>query len=160
MKSTSFVLVCLPLFIITVFLFFQNGAVWAEESEQQFSLPSVFEYPPVKGRDPFSPLVKPPPEKPQEPEKEIKEKSAKKATKKATKKENTLPVITESEYQVVGLVWNGSSDVALITKGENIWLAQEGMVFDGLKVARIKGKEGEVVLIDRDKIIRLTILGV
>lgn len=132
--------------VITLSLFFQAEVVFLQES-QRFTLPEVFEYPPVKERDPFSPLVQP------------EEKSGKIPEKKPEKK--PPQVITESVYKVVGIVWNEGEDMALITKGaNNIWIAKEGMVLDGLKVARIEGEKGEVILIGEDKIIKLKMLGV
>jgi len=130
------------LFALIIFCFFQDGITFAQDLQWRFSLPAVFEYPTVKGRDPFSSLVQPKKKPEERPEK------------------RPVPVITKSEYRVIGLVWDGGADVALITRGMNVWVAKEGEVIDGLKVARIKGKEGEVVLVGEDKIIKLKMLDI
>ncbi|RLE12326.1 hypothetical protein DRJ04_06420 [Candidatus Aerophobetes bacterium] len=121
-------------------LVFSGELVFAEEPEN-FSLPAVFKYPVIKERDPFSPLIK----------KEEKPKEEK-------PKKKPLPVVTQSEYKLVGIVWYGERGVALISKGGKSWVAEEGQVLDGLKVARIEGERGEVILVGEDKIVKLRML--
>ncbi|MCD6575072.1 hypothetical protein J7K97_05290 [Candidatus Aerophobetes bacterium] len=133
-----------PLLIVLVIsLFFLHGKCFAEG--ERFSLPEIFEYPPVKGRDPFYPLVR-------------KEEKVSKVTEPKKVEKKPLPVVTHSEYKVVGIVWREGEGIALIKKGEKSWVVKEGMVIDGLKVARIEGGRGEVILIGKDRIIKLKML--
>ena len=110
--------------------------VLSEEFQEQFSLPSVFEYPVTQGRDPFYPLVQ------AEEKIEVVE-------------EKPLPVVTQSAYKLVGIAWEGKKSIALIAKEGQTWMVEEGMVVNGLRVLRIQGQEGEVTLVGEDRIIKL-----
>jgi len=119
-----------------------KGGVCQEEK----ILSQIFEYPPTKEKDPFSPLIK-------KEEKEKEEKVVK-------KEEKLLQVTTSSEYELVGIVWCGGEAIALIKKRDKSWVVSEGMILDSLKVARIEGNKGEVILIGENKIIKLKMLEV
>jgi len=140
-------LLLLSLASVVVFSFLLSEGVFGQEPEG-FSLPEIFEYPATGGRDPFSPLI-------------IKKKEEVKQKPKPLpkpEKKKPLPVITRSEYKLVGIVWYEKESIALISKKGKTWVVKEGMVFDGLKVARIEGEKGEVTLIGKDKIIQLNML--
>ncbi len=122
------------------------------QPEEDFSLPEIFEYPVTKGRDPFAPLII---EKKRVEEKKV---VMPKAEVKAQPGPEKLPVITHSEYKLIGIVWYGEEAAALIRKNEKTWVVKEGMVFNGLSVARIEGEKGEVILLGKDKIIKLNML--
>lgn len=136
----------LPVLII----FFFRSIVFAVEEIEGLSLPAIFEYPAVKGRDPFVPLVKE--EKPVQPKKKT-------LPKKRKPEKKTLPVITNSEYTLVGIVWSEGESMALIVKKDKTWIAKEGTVLNGLRVARINGEKGEVTLVGKEKIIQLKLMG-
>ncbi|MBE0478338.1 hypothetical protein IBX65_04370 [Candidatus Aerophobetes bacterium] len=137
---------------VIVFLFFQGEIVFPQDA-QELSLPEVFEYPPVKERDPFSPLIQPEKKLEEEP---VKKEPIKEPVKEPEKK--PLPVITRSEYKLVGIIWDARGSIALVARGVNTWLVEEGMTLDGLKVARIEAEKGEVILVGEDKIIKLNML--
>ena len=124
--------------VIVAFLLSQELIVFSQESQEQFYVPEVFEYPVLQGRDPFYPLV-------HQEKVEVVEKKP-------------LPVITQSEYQVLGIVWQDEKSVAFIAKGKKTWVVKEGMSIEGLRVSRISGDKGEVILIGEDAIIKLKTL--
>lgn len=136
MKLLSVVLV-----VTETIILLWGSQSFAQEDNENFSVPSVFEYPPVTGRDPFSPLIKP--------EKESKTES---------EENKIIPVVTHSKYKLVGIAWYERKGVALISAEGEIWIVEEGMSVDGLKVARINGKEGEVMLVGEDRIIQLNMM--
>ena len=90
----------------------------------------------IDERDPFYPLI-------------YKEKKIEVVEKKP------LPVITQSDYKLLGIVWEAKKSIAFVAKGGKTWMVAEGMSIDGLKVSSIQAKEGEVTLIGEDMIIKL-----
>lgn len=144
MKLPSLFLMIMILFLLA------GGLTFAQESED-FSLPEVFEYPATGGRDPFFPLIV-------EKKEEVKQKPQELKSISQPEEKKPLPVITRSEYKLVGIVWQGEESVALISKQGKNWVVKEGMSIDNFKVARIEGKEGRVTLLGEDKIIQLNML--
>lgn len=117
-------------------LFFLGTVVFSQESQEKFSIPVVFEYPGVDERDPFYPLI-------------YEEETIEVVEKKP------LPVITQSDYELLGIAWEAKKSMAFIAKGGKTWMVAEGMSIDELKVLSIQAKEGKVTLIGEDMIIKL-----
>jgi len=134
---------------LLLFFFFCTAGGFSDEKVEDLSLPVIFEYPSISGRDPFVPLVK-------EKKPLVVRKVSPKPRPKPEKK--ILPVVTNSGYTLVGIVWSGEEGMALIEKKGKTWIVKEGMILDGLRVARIKGEKGEVILIGKDKIIKLRLM--
>lgn len=126
--------------IIILGLFLQPVIVFTQ-AHQPRSLPETFEYPLTGERDPFYPLVQAP------------EKTEAKSTGKEPA--SPVPIIIDSEYRLLGIIWDETGSLALVAKGTNVWLIKEGMDFEGLQVARIQGEKGEVILVGENKIIQL-----
>ncbi|MBC7190379.1 hypothetical protein H5U35_09320 [Candidatus Aerophobetes bacterium] len=80
--------------------------------------------------------------------------------KKEEKKEEKkpLPVVINSEFKLIGIVWQKTGAVAFIAGRGKTWVVEEGTTVDGFKVARIEGEKGEVTLLGEDKIIKLKML--
>lgn len=142
MRSLAFIM----LFLLLFFFFYTAGG-FSDEKVEDLSLPVIFEYPSISGRDPFVPLVK-----------EKKPLVVRKVSPKPKPERKILPVVTNSGYTLVGIVWSGEEGMALIEKKGKTWIVKEGMILDGLRVARIKGEKGEVILIGKDKIIKLRLM--
>ncbi|MCD6256942.1 hypothetical protein J7J45_02610 [Candidatus Aerophobetes bacterium] len=142
MRDLAFIMLFLLLFF-----FFCTAGGFSDEKVEDLSLPVIFEYPSISGRDPFVPLVK-----------EKKPLVVRKVSPKPKSEKKILPVVTNSGYTLVGIVWSGEEGMALIEKKGKTWIVKEGMILDGLRVARIKGEKGEVILIGKDKIIKLRLM--
>ncbi len=140
--------------LVVIFLFFGERTFAVEDLDiTYFSLPEVFEYPPVKGRDPFYPLIQQKKEKRQQP-------PPLSSKPKVKEKEKPLQVVSHSKYKLIGIVWYERKGVALISGEGKTWVVEEGMSINGLKVARIDGEKGEVMLVGEDKIIQLKMEGI
>ena len=64
-------------------------------------------------------------------------------------------LVTNSDFELLGIVWNPEGEVALLARGGLSWLVKEGSVIDRYRVVRIEGKIGEVLLWTEDEIIQL-----
>lgn len=99
-------------------------------------LTTAFEYPESVGRDPFDPLIRE--EVTQGPE----------------------VVESASGFELLGITWDGTASLALITHEAKNWLVSEGMKIADLEVDRIDGKNGEVVLLGDERIVILRMLDI
>ena len=110
----------------------------------------VFLYESEGRRDPFVPLIekKPPPEE-----------DLATQIPQGTLEVEAKPkeVALESEYTLVGLVWDREQAFALIQGQRGTWIVKEGDLIDEFLVLEIKGKEGEVTLEGVEKIAKLRI---
>ena len=107
----------------------------AQVCAEEVDFPDAFQYPRAVGRDPFQPLVR---------------------------EEVTQAEVVENTggFELLGITWNGRVSLALITYRNTNWLVSEGMQIADLKVDRIEGKRGEVVLSGDEKIVILRMLDI
>lgn len=77
--------------------------------------------------------------------------------KSEVKVEKPLPmeIVSASEYRLIGLIWDKKQILALIQKGEKVWIVGEGDLIEDLRVSKIGEKEGEVILEGEKKIIKI-----
>ncbi len=126
-----------------MFLLSSSGSWSLEKLNEEALLPPVFEYKVENRRDPFLSLI-------------VKEKKAKPKAISPKVVEKTEPrIVTQSEYRLIGLVWDKRESLAIIKKGERTWLVKEGSSLNSFRVARIDGKKGEVILWGENEIIQL-----
>jgi Tfp pilus assembly protein PilP len=113
-------------------------------------LPPVFLYKSEGRRDPFIPLIekKLPPE-----EEEVAQTPQVALNVEAKPKEVAL----ESEYTLVGLVWDEEKAFATIRSQAGTWIVKEGDLLGEFLVLEIKGDQGEVTLEGAEKIVKLRI---
>ena len=116
-----------------------------EENNLQFSIPSVFIYDSKGTRDPFiSLVVKVEEEEKVEPE-----------AGDAEAKEAPLSILEESEYVLLGLMWDEEKVLALIKTTTGKWIVGKGSFVDEFLVSEINKEKEEVVLVGENKIIKL-----
>lgn len=125
-------------------------ALTNEENDFQFSLPSVFVYDSVGRRDPFISLVI-------KKEKVVKEEKAEPKSEKSETKEAPKPILEESEYVLLGLIWDEEKVLALIKTTTGKWIVGEGSFVDEFLVSEINKEKEEVVLVGQKEIIKLRI---
>lgn len=129
-----------------IFLLFSPLSWSLEDLNEKHLLPPVFEYKVENRRDPFLSLI-------------VEEKKAKpKAASPEVAKEEPK-IIIQSDYKLVGFVWDEKESLAIIEKEGRIWLVKEGNLINGFRVARVEGKRGEVILWGEDEIIQLKFTG-
>ncbi len=118
-----------------------------EENNLQFSIPPVFIYDSTGRRDPFvSLVVKIEEEEKVEPE-----------AGEAEPKEVPLSILEESEYVLLGLIWDEEKVLALIKTTTGKWIVGKGSFVDDFLVSEIDREKEEVVLVGEKEIIRLRI---
>jgi len=118
-----------------------------EENNLQFSIPSVFIYDSKGRRDPFiSLVVKVDEEEKVEPE-----------PGEAEPKEVTMSILEESEYVLLGLIWDEEKVLALIKTTTGKWIVGKGSFVDEFLVSEISKEKEEVVLVGEKEIIKLRI---
>lgn len=123
-------------------------ALTNEENDFQFSLPSVFVYDSVGRRDPFISLVI-------KKEKVVKEEKAEPKSEKVEAKEAAKPILEESEYVLLGLIWDEEKVLALIKTTTGKWIVGKGSFVDKFLVSEINKEKQEVVLVGEKEIIEL-----
>ncbi len=118
-----------------------------EENNLQFSVPPVFIYDSIGRRDPFiSLVVKVEEEEKVEPEPE-----------EAELKEVPMSILEESEYVLLGLMWDQEKVLALIKTTTGKWVVGKGSFVDEFLVSEIDREKEEVVLVGEKEIIKLRI---
>lgn len=118
-----------------------------EENDLQFSIPSVFIYDSTGRRDPFVSLVVK-----IEEEEEVEPEAG-----EAEPKEVPLSILEESEYVLLGLMWDEEKVLALIKTATGKWIVGKGSFVDEFLVSEINKEKEEVVLVGEKEIIRLRI---
>jgi len=116
------------------------------DSYPEIFSPSVFKYRDEGRRDPFAPLIK-------------KDEKGQKAELKAEKPKVPEMVTGSSEYSLIGLVWDKEGAFAIIRGESENWIVREGDVINDFMISRIEGEKGEVILMGKDQMVRLTIRG-
>ena len=129
-----------------MFLLSSLGSWSLEKLNEEVLLPPIFEYKVENRRDPFLSLIVLIVE-----DKKTKPETASPETVKETKPR----IVTQSDYKLVGLVWDNKGSLAIIKKGERNWLVKEGSLLNSFRVARIEGKKGEGTLWGKNEIIQL-----
>jgi len=133
-------------------LFLNLPFVLGEEQKEsdfdlEFSLPPVFIYDSEGRRDPFVPLITP-----EEAEVE------KEAEVELEEVEGEPEILEESEYTLIGLMWEEEEVFALIQGEKGKWIVKEGDMIEEFEVLDIKEEKGEVILIrGEEEIIKLRI---
>lgn len=118
-----------------------------EEKNLQLSVPSVFIYDSKGRRDPFiSLVVKVDEEEKVEPE-----------PGEAEPKEVPMSILEESEYVLLGLIWDEEKVLALIKTTTGKWIVGKGSFVDEFLVSEINKEKEEVVLVGEKEIIKLRI---
>ena len=118
-----------------------------KDNNLQFSIPSVFIYDSKGRRDPFiSLVVKVDEEEKVEPE-----------PGEAEPKEVPMSILEESEYVLLGLIWDEEKVLALIKTTTGKWIVGEGSFVDEFLVSEINKEKEEVVLVGEKEIIKLRI---
>jgi len=103
----------------------------------------------MEGRDPFTSLLR------------LKEEKMRKKEEQVLPAPQEFPLaiskrlVTDSDFELLGIVWNREGEVALLARDGLSWLVKEGSVIDRYRVVRIEGKIGEVLLWAEDEIIQL-----
>lgn len=129
-----------------IFLLFSPLSWSLEDLNEKYLLPPVFEYKVENRRDPFLSLI-------------VEEKKAKPEAASPEVVKEEPKIITQSDYKLVGFVWDEKESLAIIEKEGRIWLVKEGNLINGFRVARVEGKRGEVILWGEDEIIQLKFTG-
>jgi Tfp pilus assembly protein PilP len=118
-----------------------------EEKNLQLSVPSVFIYDSKGRRDPFiSLVVKVDEEEKVEPE-----------PGEAAPKEVPMSILEESEYVLLGLIWDEEKVLALVKTTTGKWIVGKGSFVDEFLVSEINKEKEEVVLVGEKEIIKLRI---
>ena len=118
-----------------------------EENNLQFSVPSVFIYDSKGRRDPFiSLVVKVDEEEKVEPE-----------PGEAEPEELPMSILEESEYVLLGLIWDEEKVLALVKTTTGKWIVGKGSFVDEFLVSEINKEKEEVVLVGEKEIIKLRI---
>ena len=118
-----------------------------KENNLQFSVPSVFIYDSKGRRDPFiSLVVKVDEEEKVEPE-----------PGEAEPKEVPMSILEESEYVLLGLIWDEEKVLALVKTTTGKWIVGKGSFVDEFLVSEINKEKEEVVLVGEKEIIKLRI---
>ena len=134
------------LIILMGMLFLNLPFVLGEEQieddfDLEFSLPPVFIYDSEGRRDPFISLIAP-----EGAEVELEE------------VEVEPEILEESEYTLIGLIWEEEEVFALIQGEKGKWIVKEGDTIEEFEVLDIKKEKGEVILIrGKEEIIKLRI---
>ena len=118
-----------------------------EENNLQLSIPSVFVYDSAGRRDPFVSLVV----------KVDEEEKVKPEPEEAKPKEVPMSILEESEYVLLGLIWDEEKVLALIKTTTGKWIVGEGSFVDEFLVSEINKEKEEVVLVGEKEIIKLRI---
>jgi len=140
--------VLLALLLMGFFLRFDYAfASTKEENNLQFSIPSVFIYDSKGRRDPFISLVI----KVVEEEKVVPEPG------EGEPKEVPMSILEESEYVLLGLIWDEEKVLALIKTTTGKWIVGKGSFVDEFLVSEINKEKEEVVLVGEKEIIKLRI---
>lgn len=112
-----------------------------DDFDLEFSLPPVFIYNSEGRRDPFIPLIAP-----EGAEFELEE------------MEGEPEILEESEYTLIGLIWDEEEVFALIQGERGKWIVKKGDMIEEFEVLDIKEEKGEVILIrGEEEIIKLRI---
>ena len=140
--------VLLTLLIMGLFLRFDYAfASTKEENNLQFSIPSVFVYDSKGRRDPFVSLVV----------KVVEEERVEPELGEAEPKEVPMSILEESEYVLLGLIWDEEKVLALIKTTTGKWIVGKGSFVDEFLVSEINKEKEEVVLVGEKEIIKLRI---
>jgi len=140
--------VLLTLLIMGLFLRFDYAfASTKEENNLQFSIPSVFVYDSKGRRDPFVSLVV----------KVVEEERVEPELGEAEPKEVPMSILEESEYVLLGLIWDEEKVLALIKTTTGKWIVGKGSFVDEFLVSEINKEKEEVVLAGEKEIIKLRI---
>lgn len=118
-----------------------------KENNLQFSIPSVFVYDSVGRRDPFISLVV----------KVVEEEKVEPEPGEAEPKEIPMSILEESEYVLLGLIWDEEKVLALIKTTTGKWIVGKGSFVDEFLVSEINKEKEEVVLVGEKEIIKLRI---
>lgn len=118
-----------------------------EENNLQFSIPSVFIYDSKGKRDPFVSLVI----------KVVEEEKAIPEAGEPEVKEVPVSILEESEYVLLGLIWDQEKVLALIQTATGKWIVGQGSFVDEFLVSEINKEKEEVVLVGEKEIIKLRI---
>ena len=118
-----------------------------KENNHQFSVPSVFIYDSKGRRDPFISLVV----------KVVEEGKVEPEPGETKPKEVPMSILEESEYVLLGLIWDEEKVLALIKTTTGKWIVGKGSFVDDFLVSEIDREKEEVVLVGEKEIIRLRI---
>jgi len=118
-----------------------------KENNLQFSVPSVFIYDSKGRRDPFISLVV----------KVVEEEKVEPEPGEAEPKEVPMSILEESEYVLLGLIWDEEKVLALIKTTTGKWIVGKGSFVDEFLVSEINKEKEEVVLVGEKEIIKLRI---
>jgi len=143
MKARAKTVLCFSV-LLSTWLFLgldYEGSSAIDESPHQLSIPSVFVYDSGGRRDPFVSLVV--------------ERVGESETEESEPQEATLAVSEESEYVLLGLVWDKDRVLALVKTTTGKWIVGEGSFIDEFLVSEINTDKEEVVLTGETEIIKL-----
>jgi len=133
----------LIILIIGFFLCLTNSfALTKGENDLGFSLPAVFIYDSEGRRDPFLSLI-------------VERKKVEPKVEQPKPKETPKQILEESDYILLGLIWDEEKIFALIKTKKGKWIVQEGSIIDRFRVLKIDRKKEEVVLVGEKEIIKL-----
>jgi Tfp pilus assembly protein PilP len=118
-----------------------------EENNLQFSVPSVFIYDTKGRRDPFISLVV----------KVVEEEKVEPEPGEAEPEELPMSILEESEYVLLGLIWDEEKVLALVKTTTGKWIVGKGSFVDEFLVSEINKEKEEVVLVGEKEIIKLRI---
>jgi Tfp pilus assembly protein PilP len=118
-----------------------------EENNLQLSVPSVFIYDSKGRRDPFISLVV----------KVVEEEKVEPEPGEAEPEELPMSILEESEYVLLGLIWDEEKVLALIKTTTGKWIVGKGSFVDEFLVSEINKEKEEVVLVGEKEIIKLRI---
>jgi hypothetical protein len=68
-----------------------------------------------------------------------------------------MSILEESEYVLLGLIWNEEKVLALVKTTTGKWIVGKGSFVDEFLVSEINKEKEEVVLVGEKEIIRLRI---
>ncbi|TKJ47763.1 hypothetical protein CEE34_01805 [Candidatus Aerophobetes bacterium Ae_b3a] len=118
-----------------------------KDNNLQLSVPSVFIYDSKGRRDPFISLVV----------KVDEEEKLESEPGDAEPKEVPVSILEESEYVLLGLIWDEEKVLALIKTTTGKWIVGKGSFVDEFLVSEINKEKEEVVLVGEKEIIKLRI---
>jgi len=126
--------------------FFLNSdcsfALTKGQNNLEFFLPSVFIYDSEGRRDPFLSLI-------------VEKEKIEPELEPAKPKETPKRILEESEYILLGLIWDEEKIFALIQTNKGKWIVQKGSVIDRFRVLEINRENEEVTLAGEKEIIKL-----
>ncbi len=143
MKSVVLALLMMGLFLKLDYAFTSTK----KENNLQFSVPSVFIYDSKGRRDPFISLVV----------KVVEEEKVEPEPGETKPKEVPMSILEESEYVLLGLIWDEEKVLALIKTTTGKWIVGKGSFVDEFLVSEINKEKEEVVLVGEKEIIKLRI---